>query len=253
MRTLACILMVVGLACVVLAQNGQALPGDESMVLYLPLDEEKGDPKDLSQYEHEVTLLGKPESVEGVYGNAREFDGTKFIKVPITDVLQLRENLTVEFWSRREVDQPMPKWNTMIETYSGQAPSGLWRVLLHAASRFRLDVCSSPDCAVQACDVYSIYPLPEEWTHVAVVYDLTSAIIIYFNGEEDNRSKCAHVMLNELDVGISIGGFNGAMDDIVLYNRALSPEEIKKDMKSVLAVSASGKLPAAWGSIKTSY
>ena len=253
MKALAHVLILMSLVCIsamVMTYDSQALPGDESMVLYLPFDEGEGDKtQDLSQYGHETNFSGEPEWVEGQYGNALEFDAAKFVKVPITtDVLQLRENFTIEFWSKREEIQPNPKWNEMVTV----GPTG-WLVAFNAGSRFRLYLCTATK-GEWATRQYSIYPLPEEWTHVAVVHDITSAITIYYNGEEDARSKTIPTILDEnVHAEITIGGFNGVIDELAIYDRALSQEEIQKDMRSVLAVSPSGKLPTAWGSIKTSY
>lgn len=47
------------------------------------------------------------------YGKALEFNGANYVKVPITDTLQLVETFTVEFWVQRGAAQPAT-WNYMV-------------------------------------------------------------------------------------------------------------------------------------------
>ncbi|UCF17766.1 MAG: hypothetical protein JSW59_09935, partial [Phycisphaerales bacterium] len=65
--------------------TGAANAADPSLVLYLPFDEGQGVPGDYSTYGHEVELVNDPQWVDGYSGNALEFDGTNYVRVPIND------------------------------------------------------------------------------------------------------------------------------------------------------------------------
>ena len=46
------------------------------------------------------------------------------------------------------------------------------------------------------------------------------------------------------------GFFTGIVDEVAVFNKALSPAEIQRIMRSVLAVSSSGKVAVTWGIMK---
>ena len=243
MKALAHVLILMSLVCIfamVMTHNGQAQSVDESLVLYLPFDEENGNKtQDLSQYEHEVKITGKPEWKDGRLGSALDFDGIFTVDIPVEEELLLTWNFTVEFWAKRD-GAINEKWNTIVSVPG-------WYIGFNAGARDRILFSDG------APQIYSINPLPESWTHVAVVFDMETAIIIYLNGEEDKRTPTRPPVLNAGEGTMVIGGvFRGIVDELAIYNRVLSPDEIQRDMKKVggLAVSASGNLPLTWGRIK---
>jgi len=89
---------------------------------------------------------------------------------------------------------------------------------------------------------YPDYPLLEDnnWHHVCVVYNNLNSIIIYFDGYENNAP-----FLSGSGSGMTYGGYDGAIghhisnqtwsrdyfhgsiDEVRVYNRALSPEEVE--------------------------
>ena len=81
----------------------------------------------------------------------------------------------------------------------------------------------------------------DEWVHIGVSWDgglLASGAPIYINGEEvsgygiDTDGEGAWADVSTEDVGISTAGcgssYMGAMDDVRLYDRVLSPAEFKR-------------------------
>ena len=45
--------------------------------------------------------------------------------------------------------------------------------------------------------------------------------------------------------------FNGVIDEIVIYDRALTEDEIQQDMEgAIIGVELAGKLATAWGNLK---
>jgi hypothetical protein len=77
-----------------------------------------------------------------------------------------------------------------------------------------------------------------KWTHIAATYDGTNAngMHIYINGVEkvstvgDNDSAGSITYTNNAMIGSTLGGnyMNGSIDDVRIYNRVLSTDEIKR-------------------------
>ncbi len=96
-----------------------------------------------------------------------------------------------------------------------------------------------------------------EWTHIVGTYD-GKIQSLYINGELDTtvaKTGKIDTPANPLGLGkYSSETYIGGLDEIFLFNRALSQDEIKtlmKGYKSALAVSSiSNKLATAWGNIK---
>ena len=96
-----------------------------------------------------------------------------------------------------------------------------------------------------------------EWTHIAGTYD-GKVLSLYINGELDTTANMTGKIGrpgNALGLGkYSTETYIGGLDEIFLFNRALSQKEINdlmKGYKSALAtISASGKLASSWGDIK---
>ncbi len=104
-----------------------------------------------------------------------------------------------------------------------------------------------------------------EWTHIAGTYD-GQTMKLYINGVEEKELKTdGNANFNgewggkiqtpgdQLQLKYGSETYIGGMDEIVLFNRALSADEIKelsKGWKSALSVSSRDKLAITWGQIK---
>ena len=77
-----------------------------------------------------------------------------------------------------------------------------------------------------------------QWTHVAVVLPATAAttqnVCLYVNGTPDFRLISQHAIDTIANTDVRIGSannglyFNGQIDDVRIYDRALGPDEIRK-------------------------
>src|SRR5262249_52367666 len=75
------------------------------------------------------------------------------------------------------------------------------------------------------------------WTHVAATYD-GSLVRLYVNGNQVSSQSCVGSIITSSGV-LRIGGnsfwgeyFNGLIDEVRIYNRALSGSEITADMNT---------------------
>lgn len=97
------------------------------------------------------------------------------------------------------------------------------------------------------------------WAHLAVTYDGTDAIL-YVDGKEAARDPFK--MSSGVDSPLVLSGtveqkegYNGIIDHVFLYSRALASDEVQSladgaTLADVLAVEASSKLGITWGRIK---
>ena len=87
-------------------------------------------------------------------------------------------------------------------------------------------------------------------------------LALFFDGEEDGNSpraaavgaNNAYILIGNHDAGI-LQPFVGAIDDVHIWSRALTPDEIKshfEDGPGPHAVGAANKLTLTWGRIKVS-
>lgn len=104
-------------------------------------------------------------------------------------------------------------------------------------------------------------PLPEkDWVHVVGVWD-SAKLHIYVNGELQNSADAAGAPWaspEEVYLGADPGcgkrcQWNGIMDEVVIFNTALTESEVKSlgsGIEGALAVDAAGKTTTTWGKIK---
>ena len=107
------------------------------------------------------------------FGKAYEVSANNYVKVPINAVLeQLLEQFTVVYWVQKAGVQPAT-WNYMVAGGSLK-----WAVILNADQR--VYVYSANPAWSNRLITNEI--LPEEWTHITMIYDVDNAVEVYFNG-----------------------------------------------------------------------
>ena len=172
---------------------------------------------------------GTPEWVEGKFGNALKFDGNNKVEIPDHPDFHLTDAVSMALWIKPEAGQPayakpfIKQKGTTEYPYAIQYNSsgeGI-RATVNASARF--DSSQTPN-------------FPGEWGHLCMTYD-GSAVLLYKDGEEAGRID-ASGELQQNDLSLSIGGrlgsgqnFIGIIDDVYLYNHALSVDEIQAVMK----------------------
>lgn len=97
------------------------------------------------------------------------------------------------------------------------------------------------------------------WVHVTGTFD-GRAMNIYVNGELEKENKQSAKIFEGstpfqlAQHGNDSGYFAGVIDEVALFNRALSASEVKEAMngleKFIRAVTPQGKLTTTWGNIK---
>jgi PKD repeat protein len=167
----------------------------------------------------------------GKYGRALSFNGTSIgASVPDSASLDLTSGMTVEGWVYPTVT--MSGWRTILAKHQ----SGSLVYYLHANSGSNRPATGIYSGGERILTGTSVLPL-NVWTHLAATYDGTNQRL-YVNGVL--VSTRAQTGLIATSTGaVTVGGnsvwgeyFKGLIDEVRIYNRALSASEIQRDMQS---------------------
>jgi len=220
-------------------------------------DEGDGDiAADSSENGNEGTLLSNPEWVDGKFGSALEFNGSNTsVDCGDTESMNIPTggSVTMCAWVYPAVGS-VAAWQGIMAKRTGSYSYGINLV----TGNFQIYTSGASGIAGFA------YDLPvEEWVHLAgtMSKDPTE---LYVNGELFKTSGGGGGVIeaaNGLRIGASgtIGEvFNGIIDDVGIFNVALSENDIKDIYNKglgmatgIAAVESSGKLATTWAVIKT--
>jgi hypothetical protein len=232
---------------------------DNSIVLYLTFDADEGNTvKDISPSHNDGDIKGKPQKVEGKFGSALELNGTTdSIEIPHNASLNMTTAVTMEMWVKLAAGGPD---TNQVGIEKGGWEAGEYSIYAHyvpgsksAMQFFDLPVaCGDANSGNLGKNIKD-----GEWYHLAGIWD-GKKIYIYTDGKLDMSAECGN-KLNTNGKSLYIGARNGSerflqgvVDEVRLYNRALSEAEVKKDMETLgsLSVSVPGKLAVCWGTVK---
>jgi hypothetical protein len=194
---------------------------------------------------------------EGKFGDGIVIAGGSIVVPTSNSINSIKEALTVAAWFRIDADSDtgIRRQNAfLLEDQSSSEP---------VPDGFSFRIWTTNGLSTGA---YGMTELEHgEWYHVAGTYD-GAVMKLYINGvaEEELKTDGAANFNGEWTGDIATPGdqlqlkyadesFTGAMDEIVIFNRALSETEIKelvKGWEAALAVDTQGKLSTTWGRIK---
>ncbi len=225
----------------------------QELILHLSFDELAGDvAKDLSEFGNDATFKGNPKLIDGVFGKALEFDGKTSGQIPDHASLDIVDGITIEFWA-------IVKGGEAIQSgvEKGIAwVSGLYNLAALYNGGTILQFFDLPD----ACNDDNIGPSIQdgEWHFLAGTWD-GNDILLYIDGELEAEMPCKGELVPNNDplfIGARGGSgrfLTGALDEIKMYNYALTKAELLKDMEEpvTLHVDAQDKLATVWARLKT--
>lgn len=259
-RKMSTLLLSFGIAVLISLLSTNSI-AQEGLILYLPFDEGSGDKvKDHSDTGLDGTVNGKAEWVQGYKGNALSFDGeSTYVELPASDVLhEAGEEVTFSLWFKAtEVPEggPPADWDAPA-CLLGRGNNGDFTLFLAHGSLYAM--------AWTLGEAWLYLPALEEplgeietdrWYNAVCTYD-NPVGKLYLDGElVVEKEGAGGAIRYQDDNWTQIGGFrgskqffNGVIDDVRIYNRAVTPEEIKK----FSPVTLQDKLTTTWGRIKES-
>ncbi len=198
--------------------------------------------------------LGTPEWVDGKFHGAMKFGGADMVTVPDNDALDLT-SFTIAAW----INSPATsgRWH-VIAAKEARNPTGRnYGIFGHVNSgvihySFTSGGWKSFDAKTNVTD--------GAWHHIAATYSSPN-FKLYVDGTLDAETA-PNAVPESNDSSLYIGGcdignywMSGTIDEVVLYDRALSEAEIAEliedGMASVTPVEPAGKLATTWSQIKS--
>lgn len=233
----------------------------EGLVLYLPFDEGQGDiAADLSGNGHDGSIKGA-KWVEGKFGNALSFNGAdSFVEVPFADDFVITDAITLGAWVTANVPFN-PQWKGIINARK----TTYGPFLLQTGGDSKAEIGLYLGGAWTWLRTTSSLE-PGVFHHVVGTYDQDNGLHIYFDGKLDDGEGSAGAKAGAIDEapdeGIVIGHnygmagrfWDGDIDEVVIYNRALSADEVAKLFTTppvASAVEPGNKLATTWAELKT--
>lgn len=179
----------------------------------------------------------------GVVGQAFDFDGSsRRVSIPDSPALQLTNAMTLEAWV-------YPRAYGGFITFRGDNRGGLdnWTLDTYDTGFVKFSLIDPTNNAVSLRAPLAL----NQWQHVAATWSRASGVLrIYINGTLSAQTNSPLVPIGALDpasepaIGIGNHGgtfhqfpFNGLIDELGIYNRALNSNEIA----GIVAAGSAGK------------
>jgi hypothetical protein len=187
---------------------------------------------DASPAKNEGTVNGATRTASGRFGRALSFDGINDrVDVPDAASLDLTNAMTLEAWVRPSSNSG---WQTALLKERGTAG----HVYALYASNGATPITESYLTSYNGATAPNPLAL-NTWTHLASTYDGTT-LRLYVNGTQVATKAFSGAMAATASP-LRIGGnavwgeyFTGLIDEVRVYNRALSATEIGADMNAAV-------------------
>ena len=265
--------VVLSLVAVLITGLGVAIPVaartvviEDGLIGYWSFDKDtvKGKTVEDIWGNQDAEIIGDLQIVAGKFGEAVQLGGGAGARVQMTDDIKKAElpteEMTVELWAW---DEQFIEWGGYVVAVqdNGAFEKGWllgtrWKMFSFALSSEDADDGDGLLTYLNAANAAEM----NEWYHVVGTYD-SKEMKIYVNGKLEGTSGVQSGPINYPDrIFFSIGAYKddnedfvhkGMLDEVRLYDRALSEKEILNNMEAEgLAVEPAGKLSLTWGQIK---
>ena len=229
-------------------------PSDDSLILYFSFDELDGNTViDHSQHGNNGTIAGAPELVAGKFGNALKLNGqSDWVEVPHADILTVDESVTVMAWINAERHQGPnnERWQGIVAKSNNPRSYSFYTEF--PSECLHLSVGGGSVCDKKVA--------LNEWVHVVAQVDRGSTHKYWVNGEAAGEFDGKNNPPGKADTADLLVGkthesnreFLGLIDEVRIWNRALSEEEVLSEMETSLTpVEPLGKLSTTWAALKS--
>ena len=221
--------------------GGLAHAGEPDLVGWWRLDDGSGTiARDSSGKGNDGTFVGTPEWVTGVFGGGLEFDGAGTERVALGNLDVEGRGISLMCWAYApNLDTPGndPR---MISKATGGAADAHWWLLSSSrvgglkVLRFRLLTTDGQVTTTHVAGPEGEIPL-DEWFHAIAMWDGTDMRLFKNGVEVSSMAKGGDAVATDASVGAAFGNqpvgaedrpWDGILDDVRIYSRALTQEEI---------------------------
>jgi len=206
--------------------------------------------KDVSNNGNYGQFFSGVKPTAGISGQALSFDGVDdYVNVPYNSTLDspsVTNEFTIEAWIYPNVVAS----NKAILERSDEL-----RIYTQSANRFYIMTRFVGDAGGSAVNSITTYQA-NNWYHIVGIYD-GAVLKIYINGVLDNSVVYNKTINSDTSTALRLGKsgiaereFNGFIDEVRIYNRALSADEVKQHYdqtrRNVVINQPSGTPPVGW-------
>lgn len=233
-----------------------ATDSEENLILYFSFDEIDGKTTiDHSNYGNDGNIIGDPQLADGKFGKALKFNGeTDWIEVPHADILTVETSVTVMAWinAERHMGPNNQRWQGILS--KGNSPRSYSFYTESPSECLHLSAGGGSVCTGKI--------ELNKWTHVVGQVD-DGTHRYWLNGESAGEFGGKTALPGLADTSSVLVGrtpegnrqFLGLIDEVRIWNRALSEEEVIWEMNIGIErgtpVDPLGKVATTWGNIKT--
>jgi chitodextrinase len=222
------------------AKRAQAAPTDGMVAAYAFGEGSGATTADTSGSNNTGILSGASWTAAGQTGNALSFNGSSaFVNLGNGPALQFTGSMTVSAWVKASafpVDDA-----AVVSKRTGSNVGFQLDTTVDSGPRtigFKLASATGALMARYGATVLQL----NQWYYVTGVYDAAARTLnVYLNGALDNGTLRGTVTTTQQDSTLNVNiarrpglagfAFNGTIDEVRIYNRALSPAEIQLDMQ----------------------
>lgn len=230
---------------------GHAADPEKDLLMYLPFDEGAGNKAEDTTANGFVGDVQNGKWVEGVVGQALQFDGGSVNFDPLN--IDQPEEMTIEFWFKP--DEKIEGGNRIDLLYR-LTGGGRPHITFNRGGVLFGFYFATQGVELEALTNYDAFE--PEWYYFVGSQSKQTAWM-YINGELDAEAEAGGDARMDFGTqGMCIAAnqgnanfFNGAIDEFKIWSVALTAEEVKENMEKALAVQAGGKLTATWGKLKS--
>lgn len=202
--------------------------------------------------ENDGTLKGNPKVVEGKIGQALEFDGDDYVDFGAPDSLNIDPPLTVSMYINNKDETASFIWQ-------GGANTGSTKNYIYVRNDGGMNVGQWPPGGGDLNSPGGILETRGEWYYITAVFD--DQYLLYVDGSLEGELKSevysgpnpsAWLLGTRLFPANAVYYFIGLVDELAVYDRALSEDEINQNMNAGgwAVVSPDKKLALTWGDLK---
>ncbi|MDO8523310.1 MAG: LamG domain-containing protein, partial [bacterium] len=184
------------------------------------------------------TLTNGPTRAIGKIGQALKFDGVNdYVNIGDKTTLELNFPLTISAWVKQSSIGVLDTETSIISKYLSAGNQREWHFsTISQGSQITFEFIKSRDgVGAGSLDPVSSATLvgANTWAHGAITIDSSGNYVFYLNGVPDGTGTIANTTIFHGTASATIGEwsnpaalFPGSIDDVRVYNRALTPAEI---------------------------